>query len=127
MLKVLGGLHQLPIAVQQLLLRWLVLAFDLIDDLAPLRAVYDAVLYLLHFDELRPTVSQLLCLLTDRRHVTEWRVQRLLELQKKVAALQGSEPPLTVLLTMYRLHRPDLVGPIPVTRRKVSVHVCVDV
>lgn len=120
-LKVFAALRSLPLSVQQLLLRWIVLTFDLVDDIAPLRAVYDVMFYHLQVDELRSVVCQLLCYLTTRSHVTEWRVQRLLELQKQVAAFKGSEPPLTGLLTVYRLHRPDLVGAIPCSRRKVCV------
>ena len=118
-LQILAALRSLPFSVQQLLLRWTVLVFDLVDDIAPLRSVYDAVFYHLQVDELRSVVCQLLCYLTARSHVTEWRVQRLLELQKQVAAFKGSEPPLTGLLTVYRLHRPDLVGAMPHTKRKV--------
>ena len=120
-LRLLAALRSLPLSVQQLLLRWIVLTFDLVNDIAPLRAVYDVVFYHLQVDELRSVVCQLLCYLTARSHVTEWRVQRLLELQKQVAAFKGSEPPLTGLLMVFRLHRPDLVGAIPRSRRKVCM------
>ncbi len=75
----------------QVLLRWLVLTFDLIDDPAPLHSLYTAVFYYLQVDDLvsqgiplfskytcnyvpsvsqRPTVCQLLCFLTRREDGT---------------------------------------------------------
>ena len=51
-LKALGCLRSLPITLQQLLLRWTVLVFELIDDRTALHAVYTAVFYLLQADDL---------------------------------------------------------------------------
>ena len=105
-LKLLASLRNLPFSLQELILQWTVLVFDYIDDITPLRKVYDAVFYFLQYDNLRATVCQLLCYLTAPSHVTKWRTQRLLELQKQIAV---AEPSLVALLDIYQLHCPDLV------------------
>lgn len=119
-LKALGCMTSLPSSpLQQLLFRWIVLTFDLVDDRGPLHAVYTAVFYFLQMDDLRPTVCQLLCYLTRREDVTEFRVQKIMELQKRVLAFKGTEPPLTALLAVYKTYCPHLVT-IPLsTKRKV--------
>ena len=57
---------QLPPSLRQLLFKWLVLVYDIVDNKAPLHQVYDVILRYVQYDDLRQTVCQLLCYLTTR-------------------------------------------------------------
>ena len=51
-LRALSGLKGLPISLQHLLFRWIVLVFDVIDDTAPLHAVYNIIMHYIQMDDL---------------------------------------------------------------------------
>ena len=51
-LRGLGCLGSVPLSLQQLLLRWLILVFDYLDDRGPLQTLYNVFFYYLQFDEL---------------------------------------------------------------------------
>ena len=66
-LSLLGSLNVLPLSLQQLVFKWIILVYDLIDDRDILHTVYDGLFYYLQYDALRPLVCQLLCYLTSRQ------------------------------------------------------------
>ena len=51
-LKALGCVKTLPLSVQLLLFRWIVMVFDLVDDRSALHCVYSVVFYHLQVDDL---------------------------------------------------------------------------
>ena len=65
-LHALGSMGQLPPSLKQLLFKWIVLVYDIIDNKAPLHKVYDVIFHHIQYDSLRPIVCQLLCYLTSR-------------------------------------------------------------
>lgn len=66
-LEALGSMGQLAPSLKQLLFKWMVLVYDLIDNKAPLGYLYDIILHYIQYDSLRPIVCQLLCYMTSRR------------------------------------------------------------
>lgn len=68
LLHCLGSMHALPSSFQLILFRWMVLVYDLVDNMADFLATYDIIFRYLQYDSLRPTVSQLLCYMTTREH-----------------------------------------------------------
>jgi len=51
-LRVLGGMKRFSLSLQHLVLRWILLVFDAIDDTTPLNAVYNIVMYYIQVDDL---------------------------------------------------------------------------
>lgn len=66
-LQVLGSMGQLPPSLKQILFKWIVLVYDIIDNKAPIGCVYDVILHYIQYDSLRPIVCQLLCYITSRK------------------------------------------------------------
>ncbi|XP_022098673.1 centromere protein I-like isoform X2 [Acanthaster planci] len=100
--------------IQSLLLRWMILTYDLLDGLDNLHALYGVVFHFIENDALCPHVCHLLYLLTRKEDVLVFRVQRLLSLQKRV----GIQPYITGLLSVYKMYRPHLVSLVtPPTQR----------
>ena len=62
----LGCMGRLPSSLRELLFKWMIIVYDIIDNKAPLRHVYDVILHYIQYDSLRQTVCQLLCYLTTR-------------------------------------------------------------
>ena len=57
---------RLPSSLRELLFKWVIIIYDIIDNKAPLRHVYDVILHYIQYDSLRQVVCQLLCYLTTR-------------------------------------------------------------
>ena len=61
-------MRTLPLGVQHLLFKWMVLVFDLVDHGERLLPLYDAIFHFVVYDDLRAPVCQLLCFLTTKNH-----------------------------------------------------------
>uniref|UniRef100_A0A8C4Q727 Centromere protein I n=1 Tax=Eptatretus burgeri TaxID=7764 RepID=A0A8C4Q727_EPTBU len=98
----------LPPTLQVLLVQWLILVFDLVDNKSDFHCLYEMIFYLVQFDNLSPYVCHLLYLLTRRKDVKRFRVQKLL----RIMSAQGSNPQLHLqgLLSLYKTYRPEYVS-----------------
>lgn len=67
-MRALCSMRMLPLSLQLLLFRWMVLVFDVVDDPKRFLSLYDIIFQYLGYDELRPSVCQLLCYMTKRKH-----------------------------------------------------------
>nr|CAB3229780.1 centromere protein I-like [Phallusia mammillata] len=92
--------------VQHLLLKWLVLVFDLIATKSKIHSLYSIIFHFIESEILCPTVCHLLFMLTRKCDVTHYRISKLLTLQKKI----GSQPYLCGLLTVYKMYQPSLIS-----------------
>ncbi|XP_071511288.1 centromere protein I-like [Diadema antillarum] len=100
--------------LQALLLKWIILTFDLLDNTEQLHALYGIIFYFIENDTICPHACHLLYLLTRREDVTAYRVRRLLGVQRKV----GTQPHITGLLSVYKVFAPHLVSlSLPATQR----------
>lgn len=68
---------------------------------------YGVLFHFLEYSTLRPYLCQLLCHLTTRKHVKQYRITRLLEMMKTLS----SEPPLSALISVYSNFYPDMLFP----------------
>ncbi|XP_782308.3 centromere protein I [Strongylocentrotus purpuratus] len=99
---------------QALLLKWIVLTFDLLDGTEKLHALYGIIFYFIENDTLCPHACHLLYLLTRKEDVIAHRVRKLLSVQRRV----GSQPHITGLLSIYKVFAPHLVSlSLPSTQR----------
>ncbi|KAF8457165.1 Mis6-domain-containing protein [Terfezia claveryi] len=88
-----------------LLLRWLVMVYDVLDGHTMLSQLYGLLFNCLDMISLRTHICHLLSLLTRRKHVKPFRIQALLELKRIV----GNEQPLLGLLQIYKDYYPDVI------------------
>ena len=65
-LRALCSMGPLPVSLRLVLFKWIVLVYDVIDNTAPLRKVYDVIIHYIQYDGLRQIVCQLLCYITTR-------------------------------------------------------------
>lgn len=102
-------------ATQALLLRWLVLVYDSLDDRAHLSKLYAVLFNYLDMISLRKPLCHLLSLITRRKHVKPFRIQALMELLRNAG---GEEKELIGLLKVFKNYYPDIiVGDPSVSRR----------
>ncbi|XP_072033615.1 centromere protein I-like [Amphiura filiformis] len=101
-------------ALQTLLLKWIILTYDLIESRTRLHALYGIIFQFIENDMMCPLVCHLLYLLTRKEDVVGFRVRRLLDLQRRV----GIQSHITALLSVYKLYKPHLVSlAVPSTQR----------
>eukprot|EP00731_Ephydatia_muelleri_P030141 Em0021g664a len=113
-LKALGCMGTLEPFLQQLLFKWMVDVYYLIDSHAPVHAVYNAVFLYIHDEHLRPVVCQFLCYLTRKSDVTKHRAHKLLQLHQQLLDAGGTDGALLELLSTYKLYCPHLITiPVP--------------
>lgn len=93
-------------AVQALLLRWLILIYDELEEPAILSKLYAVLFNHLEMISLRRPLCQLLSLVTRRQHVRPFRIQALMELLRDVG---DSEKELIGLVKVYKNHYPDII------------------
>ncbi|PLB49420.1 Mis6 domain protein [Aspergillus steynii IBT 23096] len=104
-------------ATQALLLRWLILVHDFLDEKAHLSKLYAVLFNYLDMISLRKPLCHLLSLVTRRKHVKPFRIQSLMEL---VANSGGDEKELVTLLKTFKNYCPDvIVGDLGVSGRKM--------
>ncbi|KAF8427322.1 Mis6-domain-containing protein [Tirmania nivea] len=102
-----------------LLLRWLVMIYDVLDGHTILSQLYGLLFNCLDLISLRVHICHLLYLITRRKHVKPFRIQALLELKRIV----GNEQPLLGLLQIYKDYYPDvIVERLPPTKAGLFSH-----
>ncbi|KAL1877621.1 hypothetical protein VTK73DRAFT_8445 [Phialemonium thermophilum] len=109
LLQVLGclghGELKPSLSSQHLLLRWLVMVNNVLEDPALLSQAYSVLFNLLNTAALRPQLCHLLALITRRKHVRPFRIQALLSLSRHT----GNDPALTGLLRVYKSYYPEII------------------
>ncbi|PWW80391.1 Mis6-domain-containing protein [Tuber magnatum] len=121
--KVVGSLGQgqskPSLATQALLLRWLVMVYDVLESYDVLSQLYGVLFNLLDMITLRGHLCHILSSLTRRKHVKPFRIQALLVLKQNL----GNEQPLLGLLQVYKDYYPDvIVGEITTVRAGIFSH-----
>lgn len=97
--------NKLSISIKSWLIRWILIIFNLIDDLKDVHSLYGIFFLFLESDILCPHVCLLLYYLTRKENVRHFRIKKLLDLQSRI----GTKPHLTGLLSMYKMHCPNRV------------------
>ncbi|EDO43463.1 predicted protein [Nematostella vectensis] len=98
--------NKLSISLQALLVRWILVVYQLLDDITPLQALYGVLFLFLESDVLCPLVCQLLSYITRKEDVKRFRIKRILNLQNRV----GTQAHLNGLLSIYKMHASNLVA-----------------
>jgi centromere protein I len=93
-------------ATQALLLRWLILVYDLIEDRSHLSKLYAVLFNHLDMLSLRKPLCHLLSFITRRKHVKPFRIRALMEL---VASSGGDDRELISLLRVFKNYYPDVI------------------
>jgi len=102
-------------ATQALLVRWLILAYDLLEDKTHLGKLYAVLFNHLDMISLRKPLCHLLTLITRRKHVKPFRIQALMELIQNSG---GDEKELLSLLRIFKNYYPEIIiGDVGGSRR----------
>lgn len=102
-------------ATQALLVRWLILAYDLLEDRTHLGKLYAVLFNHLDMISLRKPLCHLLSLITRRKHVKPFRIQALLELIQNAG---GEDKELISLLKVFKNYYPEIIiGDVGGSRR----------
>ncbi|TID19945.1 Mis6-domain-containing protein [Venturia nashicola] len=92
-------------STQAALVRWLSAVHGVLEDHSILTQFYAVLFNLLDMITIRAPLCHLLALITRRKHVRPFRIQRLLELSQ----LAGNEPALAVLMRVYKNYCPEII------------------
>lgn len=101
-------------ATQSLLVRWLILVYDFLDDKTHLSKLYAVLFNCLVISSLRKPLCHLLSSITRRKHVKPFRIQALMELLRSTG---GVEKELVSLLRVFKNYYPDIIVGDPGSRR----------
>lgn len=102
-------------ATQALLVRWLILAYDFLEEKTHLGKLYAVLFNHLDMISLRKPLCHLLSLITRRKHVKPFRIQALMELIQNAG---GDEKELVSLLKIFKNYYPEIIiGDIGGSRR----------
>ncbi|KKA25385.1 Mis6 domain protein [Rasamsonia emersonii CBS 393.64] len=93
-------------ATQALLLRWLLLVYDCLEDQSHLSKLYAVLFNNLDMISLRRPLCHLLSLITRRKHVKPFRIQALMELLRNVG---DDERELMGFLRVFKNYYPDII------------------
>lgn len=93
-------------AAQALLLRWLILSYDLVRERSHLTKLYAVLFNHLDMISLRKPLCHLLALITRRKHVKPFRIQALMELIQNSG---GDEKELITLLRVFKNYYPEII------------------
>ncbi|KAL4918075.1 Mis6-domain-containing protein [Aspergillus aurantiobrunneus] len=93
-------------ATQALLLRWLILVYDFLDDRSHLSKLYAVLFNHLDMISLRKPLCHILSFITRRKHVKPFRIQALMEL---VGTSGGDDRELISLLRVFKNYYPDVI------------------
>ena len=99
------GSRKASVSTQQLLLKWIFMVQDFLEDPSILSNLYSVFFNLLDMNSLRADLCPLLARTTKRKHVRPFRVQMLQTLNKKV----GREPALSKLMQIYDTYAPGIL------------------
>ncbi|XP_032994155.1 LOW QUALITY PROTEIN: centromere protein I, partial [Lacerta agilis] len=103
--------------IQVLILKWLIVMYDFIDQKENINAVYGFFFNFLQYDKLLPFACHVLCLLTRIENVKPFRVRKLLDLHDRM----GSQCSLQTLLWKYKSFAPEMVTITLPTKTKVRM------
>ncbi|KZF21343.1 Mis6 domain protein [Xylona heveae TC161] len=108
-IKVVGclgqGRNKPSLPTQALLLRWLILVYETLDQPSVLSRLYGVLFGFLDMLSLRAPLCHILSIITRRKHVKPYRVQTLLELCQSF----GNEPHIIGLIRIYKEFYPDII------------------
>ena len=105
-------------ATQALLLRWLILVYEDLEDQSHLSKLYAVLFDCLDMISLRRSLCHLLSLITRRNHVKPFRVQELMGLLQNVG---DDERELLGLLRVFKSYYPEIiVGEANLSRRRAN-------
>jgi centromere protein I len=93
-------------ATQTLLVRWLLLVYDRLEDPSHLLKLYSVLFNLLDMISLRRSLCHLLSLITRRRHVKPFRIQALMELLRSAG---DDEKEVVGFLRVFKNYYPDII------------------
>ncbi|KAL4954969.1 Mis6-domain-containing protein [Aspergillus filifer] len=93
-------------AIQALLLRWLILVYDFLENRSHLSKLYAVLFNHLDMISLRKPLCHILSFITRRKHVKPFRIQSLMEL---VGTSGGDERELVSLLRVFKNYYPDVI------------------
>ncbi|WDK12524.1 hypothetical protein CGRA01v4_03804 [Colletotrichum graminicola] len=93
------------LALQSNILKWLIMAYHVIEKPVVLSQAYAVLFNLLDTAAIRPQLCHLLALITRRKHVRPFRIQALLNLSRNT----GNDPALTGLLRVYKDYYPEII------------------
>lgn len=99
------GSRKTSVSIQQLLLKWMIMVSDLLEDPSILSCLYSVLFNLLDTSSLRADLCPLLTQITRRKHVRPFRIQMLQELSKNV----GREPGLSKLMQIFDTYAPGIL------------------
>lgn len=99
------GSRKASVSIQQLLLKWIILIHDILEDPSMLSSFYSVFFNLLDMASLRADLCHILAQITRRKHVRPFRVQMLQALSKQV----GREPALSKLMQIYNTYAPGIL------------------
>ncbi|OJD25076.1 hypothetical protein ACJ73_03554 [Blastomyces percursus] len=93
-------------ATQSLLLRWLILVYEDMEDQSCLSRLYAVLFNFLDMISLRRSLCHLLSLITRRKHIKPFRIHALMELMRNTG---GEERELLGLLKVFKSYYPDII------------------
>jgi centromere protein I len=93
-------------ATQVLLVRWLLLVYECLDDQSHLSKLYAVLFNSLDMISLRRPLCHLLSLITRRKHVKPFRIQALMELLRNAG---DDEKELVGFLRVFKNYYPDII------------------
>lgn len=106
-------------ATQALLVRWLILVYDVLEDRTHLGKLYAVLFNHLDMLSLRKPLCHLLSLITRRKHVKPFRIQALMELIQNSGA---EDKELISLLKIFKNYYPEIIiGDVGGSRRSALV------
>ncbi len=99
------GSHKASVSSQQLLLRWIVMVSDYLEQPTHLSNFYSVLFNLLDMMSIRAEICHLLARITRRKHVRPFRIHLLQGLSKSA----GQDPALLKLMYVYDKYAPGIL------------------
>lgn len=93
------------LVLQSNILKWLIMAYHVIEKPGILSQAYAVLFNLLDTAAIRPQLCHLLALITRRKHVRPFRIQAVLNLSRQT----GNDPALTGLLRVFKDYYPEII------------------
>ncbi len=99
------GSHKASVSSQQLLLRWIVMVADYLEQPSHLSNCYSVLFNLLDLMSIRAEICHLLAQITRRKHVRPFRIHLLQDLSESA----GQDPALLKLMYVYDKYAPGIL------------------
>ncbi|MCJ1456123.1 hypothetical protein MMC28_006482 [Mycoblastus sanguinarius] len=107
------GILKASVWTQQLLLEWVTMVYDHLEEPSILSSLYSILFNLLDMTTLRAGLCHLLTIITRKKHVRPFRIQMLRDLEQSV----GREPALMKLMQIFEEYAPGSLNVGKGTRR----------